>query len=166
MQRRSYKLIETLKLYDIDPKWGAEVGVQFGKNACNLLNVFPDLNLWLVDNYDITKTIHQNHTTEEVVKIALDKLDKYKGRFQWLLYPSVEAAYLVDDKTLDYAFIDAEHTYEAVKEDIKAWLPKIKMGGLLFGHDFSARFRGVKRAAKEAFGNRLEHWGDLWWIHV
>ena len=51
------------------------------------------------------------------------------------------------DRSLDFVVIDAEHGYESVVADISAWLPKLKQGGVLFGHDYGhPRFPGVKRA--------------------
>lgn len=68
---------------------------------------------------------------------------------------SVDAAKLYHDKSLDFVFIDADHSYEAVKEDINVWLPKLKLGGILAGHDFNPAtlHGGVERAVTEAFGN-------------
>ena len=49
---------------------------------------------------------------------------------------SAEMAALVKDKTLDVCFIDADHRYSKVSLDIAAWLPKIRPGGIIGGHDF------------------------------
>jgi hypothetical protein len=48
---------------------------------------------------------------------------------------SLEAAKLYDDNSLDFVFIDASHEYNDVVDDINAWLPKVKEGGTLAGHD-------------------------------
>ena len=40
------------------------------------------------------------------------------------------------DNFFDYIYIDAEHTYEAVKKDLRAWYPKLKKNGTLFGDDY------------------------------
>jgi len=37
---------------------------------------------------------------------------------------------------LDYVYVDARHDYAGVKEDLEAWWPKLRKGGLLAGHDF------------------------------
>ena len=66
--------------------------------------------------------------------------------------PSVEAASRFEDNTLDFVFIDASHEYEDVKNDINAWLPKVKNGGILAGHDYylgDDYFPGVKKAVDE-----------------
>jgi len=60
---------------------------------------------------------------------------------------SLEAVLMIPDISLDFVFIDAMHTYEAVKEDIRAWFPKIRSGGIVAGHDYS--WDGVKKAVDE-----------------
>lgn len=49
---------------------------------------------------------------------------------------SLERAGDFEDESLDICFIDACHMYESVKKDIAAYLPKVKSGGYLMGHDF------------------------------
>lgn len=48
---------------------------------------------------------------------------------------SAEMAQHIEDESLDICFIDAAHTYSKVLKDINAYLPKVKSGGLLCGHD-------------------------------
>ena len=48
---------------------------------------------------------------------------------------SVEAAALFDDGSLDAVFVDGSHIYPDVLADIDAYLPKIRKGGIIFGHD-------------------------------
>ncbi|WP_428559561.1 MAG: class I SAM-dependent methyltransferase [Solidesulfovibrio sp. DCME] len=50
---------------------------------------------------------------------------------------SFEASALFDDSSLDFVYIDGDHTLEAVEQDIKAYLPKLKVGGLLIGDDYA-----------------------------
>ena len=61
---------------------------------------------------------------------------------------SVDAAHLFSDGELDLAFIDAQHSYEAVKEDMEAWWRKVRCGGILAGHDYAV-WPGVTRAVHE-----------------
>lgn len=49
-------------------------------------------------------------------------------------------------------YIDADHNYEPVKADIRAWLPKVKPGGWITGHDYYWPFPGVLRAVCEELG--------------
>ena len=76
---------------------------------------------------------------------------------------SVNASKRFDDRSLDFVFIDACHTYEAVKADILSWLPKVKPGGVLAGHDFGT-YRSVTQAVTELLGPVLVH--QNCWIFV
>jgi len=61
---------------------------------------------------------------------------------------SWNAASQFDDRSVDFVFIDADHSYESVKKDIIAWMPKVKHKGLLAGHDYFNTC-GVKEAVDE-----------------
>ena len=75
---------------------------------------------------------------------------------------SAEAAKQVKDGSLFMAFLDASHLYPAVKKDIPAWLPKVKNGGYLCGHDYASPHEGVIRAVNEAFGRSITTDGSVW----
>lgn len=62
-------------------------------------------------------------------------------------------------------FVDADHSYEAVKDDIEAWLPCLHPEGILCGHDYVA-YAGVKQAVDEAFGDKVHAEGDIWWVDM
>jgi hypothetical protein len=49
---------------------------------------------------------------------------------------SVECAGSVDAETLDWVYIDGNHTYEFVLEDLRSWYPKVRPGGLVAGDDY------------------------------
>ena len=51
-----------------------------------------------------------------------------------------------------FVFVDADHSYEGVRDDIAHWEPLVAPGGILAGHDHTDQFPGVKRACVEAFG--------------
>jgi hypothetical protein len=64
---------------------------------------------------------------------------------------SNDAAYKCINNEITACFIDANHEYEDVKKDILTWLPKVRPGGILAGHDID--FPGVWRAVKECLPN-------------
>lgn len=71
---------------------------------------------------------------------------------------SVEAAKLFDDGSVDFIMLDGDHTYEGVRDDIAAWLPKMKPGAIFSGDDYN--WTGVRKAIEEAFAGRIEVLGD------
>lgn len=81
--------------------------------------------------------------------------------------PSIEAAKDFADGSIDIVYIDANHDYEEVKKDIEAWLPKIKKGGIISGHDYGG-WPGVTRAVNEAFPLGIFHspTGATWYTTI
>lgn len=76
---------------------------------------------------------------------------------------SVEAAATYAEQSVDVVYIDADHEYESVSADIDAWLPKVRSGGFIGGHDYHDGFLGVRRAVDE----RMTLWAtfcDSSWI--
>lgn len=76
---------------------------------------------------------------------------------------SLDAAEKLPDA--DMVFIDGSHTYEAVKEDIAAWLPKARK--LICGHDYNPyEWKSVVAAVDEAFGDRVRTCGTIWYVDL
>lgn len=86
---------------------------------------------------------------------------------------SVEASRLFHDTSVDFIMIDGDHSYEAVRDDLAAWMPKMNVSGLVSGDDYL--WPGVKRALEERFGvggvqtyikkQRPDYWKSVsyWW---
>jgi hypothetical protein len=79
---------------------------------------------------------------------------------------SVQASKLYNDKSLDFVFLDADHKYETIKADIQHWLPKIKPGGIIGGHDYSQSFPGIPKAVNEFFPGKFKVIGDSWLVKI
>jgi hypothetical protein len=75
--------------------------------------------------------------------------------YQAVQLSSVQAAALYEDASLDFVFLDGDHSYAAVHKDICAWRPKVKQGGFLGGHDYGppGLFPGVAQAVHELCDN-------------
>lgn len=78
-----------------------------------------------------------------------------KDKFNVLVGNSWDAATKFDDNSLDFVFIDADHKYQSVVNDILAWMPKVKIGGVLAGHDYPS-YPGVVKAVNEIFGDKFD----------
>lgn len=71
----------------------------------------------------------------------------------------------IEDGSLDFVYVDGDHSYDSCKEDIELWLPKIKKGGIIAGHDYlAACFLGVVNAVNEKFGTPDKVYEDTSWI--
>lgn len=82
------------------------------------------------------------------------------GKVHWMA--TAAAAPLVPDGWADFVFVDAGHSYAAVRDDIARWLPKVRAGGWFGGHDYHPKFPGVIRAVGEAFGEVDLLPGHIW----
>ena len=78
-------------------------------------------------------------------------------------HSSETASMMYEDDSLDFVFIDGNHQYEYVKADIEAWLPKIKVGGILAGHDYGWCV-DVRRAVHEVLGEGADSYTDQYGI--
>lgn len=137
---------------------GAELGVDKGILFGMLLRECPALNLIGVDTFPKRERSHR----------AFDLFLDYPNRVQLYQATTKEASREVQDGSLDFVFIDADHGYEAVREDIALWTPKVRSGGWLGGHDYYPRkFPGVVQAVNEAFvGKHHELSGTIWGVWV
>lgn len=88
------------------------------------------------------------------------KVEAMGGRVLWM--PTHEASIHVEHAWADFIFIDAGHSYAAVKLDITMWLPKVREGGWFGGHDYHPKFPGVIRAVGEFFPSDKLHDGWVW----
>lgn len=70
-----------------------------------------------------------------------------------------------EDESVDFIFIDADHKYESVVKDIQSWLPKLKKGGMMSGHDFTQPTAGVKKAVEELLPD-FKLGTDNIWIYI
>jgi hypothetical protein len=68
---------------------------------------------------------------------------------------STRAAQSFPDNFFDFIFLDAAHDHASVQEDLRAWWPKLKVGGLFAGHDYSPVWPGVWRAVSELFAAKV-----------
>lgn len=127
--------------------WGVEVGVHTGTYSdvilehSNLSRVFS-VDAWHGDEPGLPI----GKTDLEAFKLTADTLWRHGYRSVMIRQKSVDAAHIFADKSLDFVYIDANHTYEAVCSDIEAWWPKVKPGGIFAGHDFNDCSPEVKRA--------------------
>lgn len=107
---------------------GAEIGVHEGRYSEILFQSIPNLEMICVDSWD--KIPHH----EAIYAAAVARLKPYKATI--IHKTSMDAAPQIKDGSLDFVYIDASHEYTHVKDDIAAWTPKVKKGGIVAGDDY------------------------------
>ena len=81
------------------------------------------------------------------------RLSCFNNRFRHIRKTSIHAAFTdIEDNSIDIIFIDGDHTYEAVRNDIYFYWEKIKENSTLCGDDYDG-FEGVRIAVDE-FANK------------
>lgn len=124
---------------------GVEIGVSRGDSINTVTENCPNVSkIYGVDPYLPWKDVEGRMIDGlelDMIKTEAYLQHKYspvKEKIEILEMKSSEAVLRFDDESLDFIFIDGDHTYESVLEDLTLWYPKIKNGGLLMGHDFAS----------------------------
>ena len=153
---------------------GVEVGVLDGKHAKIILDNWEGKHFYGVDPF-MDPTATRNHQKvkvyqledsdwENVMRNAQQTLEPYKHRATLMVLDSVTASQQFHDGVLDWVYLDGRHHYDGVIEDIQVWIPKIRKGGVMAGHDYSGHEHNhakktcidVRRAVDEFFGDMVQ----------
>ena len=113
-----------------------------------LLRRFPELTLYMVDWWRAAPLDSDYRASgDKLALLTQDTMDRAQraarkavafadGRAVVLEAESGEAAQAVPDESLSFVFIDSDHTFGAVYRDLKLWVPKVRPGGVVGGHDW------------------------------
>lgn len=124
-----------------------EIGSYHGRSAAFML--VEIINSGKNIKFDCIDPVHQD--------VVHSNLARVEGFYTHTSLPSVTASAHYDDNSLDFVWIDGNHDYEAVMDDITAWLPKLKTGGWMGGHDYNhPQHPGVKQACDELIPDHKE----------
>ena len=138
-----------------------EIGAWKGKSACymgeRLKDTGKNIRYTVVDNFKGSPTEKVHLQDKEIVNGTLyetfmKNIEPLKEFIRVWKGDSNVVYQFFGDNSLMLLFIDGNHTYEALKQDIKLWLPKVKKGGVISGHDYD--LESVKRAVDEIFPDR------------
>ncbi len=130
-----------------------EVGSYEGQSAAflavEILNSGKQIKFDCIDTW----TNHNDvRDSDETYNMFLNNMKPVEGVYNPIRMDSIEASKLYEDNSIDFVYIDADHSYEAVKNDINAWLPKVKPNGILAGHDYP--MLSVREAVHETLGEK------------
>lgn len=148
---------------------GCEVGVHAGETSFSLLSKLPKIKEYHAvdpwesyEKYNGTQYRKPGHkrlkTWSEVMQNFIDLTAPFKDKVFMYRATSVEAVKEFDDKYFDWVFIDANHDYPYIKENLELWYPKVKDRGILSGHDYgNKKGPGIKIAVDEFVSKRKLH---------
>jgi hypothetical protein len=157
----AYKFVNTFLPYPRDfllrqfPKnaISCEIGVYEGLFSERILSFARPKKLYLVDpwqgisdrteeKYNQSSQDRRFNNVKELLKKAIDK-----GQIEIIRKTSDDAVSHFTDQSLDYIYIDGDHSYHQVKKDLENFYPKVKAGGLLTGDDY--QISDVQKAVDE-----------------
>lgn len=160
-------------------KIGAEIGGWKGHTTKRILELVPTIEkYYVIDPWELyveyEKSLDPRGDFAKMVKDMENVFNEfkkrvrpYKSKIEIMKMFSSEAVKNIPDESLDFIFIDGNHAYEYVKEDIVNWIPKVKMGGLISGHDYDRR-DGTNLEVQKAVDEMLKkvNKGDnyVWWL--
>lgn len=135
-----------------------EVGSWKGKSSSYMAeaikNSGKNIEFYCVDTWAGTPGEHDEDIdviNNQLMEVFENNMSPFSEYYTAVRKPSVEAAKDFLPGTADFIYIDADHSYEAVKEDIESWLPILKKGGVIAGDDYNSRL--VSRAVHEKLGS-------------
>lgn len=140
-----------------------EVGAHRGKSAAfmgvEIINSEKDIRLTCIDYWADDEVYNDFISSTEPVRSVVG----YHKRLSW------EGAELFEDESIDFCFIDAGHDFFSVKKDLLAWLPKVKVGGVIAGHDYNTEegkdFNYVSAVVNRVIGKHKLHFSKNVWIY-
>lgn len=145
-----------------------EVGSWMGRStaflAVEAANSGKSLMVYSVDTWLGCPVLKEAAAKSDVYGAFLAKTARASSMIVPIREESEKAASRFADGSLAMVFLDAGHSYEAVRKDIWAWMPKVKPGGLLGGHDFTNRKTGVKRAVRALLRGGVAVVGSSWLV--
>jgi hypothetical protein len=148
---------------------GAEIGVLRGKTLFALLDANPSLAMFAIDQWkqlpprpNENAETYNDYDMNGLCASVTQKAKTYHGRCQILKGDSEEMAAMVENGTLDFVFIDGDHTEAGVARDIRAWAPKVKEGGMVLGHDWP--WPTVRRVIDRLCPGWVDYGESVWGI--
>jgi len=154
------------------PKLGCEVGVWEGETSRVLLESFPSLELLMVDRFCpyYSKTNISLQKINDVMLRCINNTSSFANRRVILVGDSASVvSQLIQQESLDFVYIDGNHSYSGVDRDLRVCWSKVKRGGLFCGHDYSEKYGkiGVKQAVDffaEIHNSKVIYAGELIWM--
>jgi len=138
---------------------GAEIGVYNGDNSANLSRLCSPSKMYLIDKW-MVKGMPKDKLDDHLAR-KQNVMDSFceTGLAEVLDMSSEDASYEIEDKTLDWVFIDGNHCYPMALFDLQLYLPKVKVGGIVMLHDFTVKI--ARGGVIEAVWYQMKKYNDM-----
>lgn len=133
--------LDMMKLFnDLGFKVGVEIGTERGVFAKSICNQIPGVQLTCVDPWLAYKG-YREHVSQERLDGFYEETKERLADYDVTLIRkfSTDAVEDFEDNSLDFVYIDGNHEYRHTVNDIALWTPKVKIGGIVAGHDYIKR---------------------------
>ena len=133
---------------------GAEIGVDRGLFSQYMLKYNEETSLLCVDPW------YWKLRGESRYKSTVERLAPYGDQATIIRQESFQAVLDVPDESLDFVYIDGNHCFDYVMTDIIWWATKVRMGGVVAGHDYYRFRRGGVVPAVDLYTqqHQIEQW--------
>lgn len=147
-------------LGDMRFREAVEIGTHRGESAKLWLEHSPKLHLTCIDPYRAYNARHSQRQQDNVYFEAKEKLKTYRADI--LREDSLDVVDSFEDKSLDFVYIDGNHEFDPVMQDLIRWAPKVKRGGIIALHDYCVFWWGGVITAINAY--TAAHHIDPWYV--
>ena len=168
-QNNTEGLLDLIKeLGDVSDKTMVEIGSFIGESTIMFARHFKHVTAIdpFLPNYDDGDPT-SNFNFEDVFQEFKNRTQEKKEKITIYKMTSNDACGLLQKEKFDFIYIDGLHTYEGVREDILNYLPLVKEGGIIGGHDYGTphpHLTGVTKAVDEVLGKPDKTFKDGSWI--
>jgi len=136
-----------------------ELGSWTGRSAAycvvELINRNKLGEFYCVDTWQGEAAIaYDSDIVQNLEQIFRDNIKPVLNQITMLTEISWHAAEQFEDESVDFCYVDAGHSYQAMVNDLTAWWPKLRPGSAFAGDDYTKGYPGVQQAVWEFFGAR------------
>jgi hypothetical protein len=147
-----------------------EIGSYQGESTTIFSNNFKNSLIFAVDiwvnNYDESEVIINTNNPKDVEN-NFDIITKNYNNIIKIKLSSEKFSNIISDNSIDFVYIDGDHSYDGVTLDIVKWKNKVKHGGYIGGHDYVENRHDLIKAVKENFPNyKINIFGWSWLIKI
>lgn len=158
---------------------GVEVGVHEGSHAVSLMEHLNMKKLYLIDPWEYYEEYEQDSKgymdivitgLNDAEKVTRKRMKRYGEKVEIIKDYSNRCLDRIPNK-LDFVYIDANHSYKHIKEDMANFWKKVKVGGIMGGHDFYNGYHRIcddviRSVCEFAVKNKLQLRTDMpdWWF--